>query len=47
VSEDLKKQSLNKIIKLVYFQKWIGGKESKNSGTDFYIEFEAPLSPRY
>lgn len=41
--EDLKNRFPQK-IKSVYFQKWIGGKESKNSGTDFYIEFEAPLS---
>jgi hypothetical protein len=30
--------------KLVYFQKWIGGKESKTAEQIFYIEFEAPLS---
>ena len=30
-------------IKSVYFQKWIGGKEPKESGTAFYIEFETPL----
>jgi hypothetical protein len=32
--EDLKNRFPQK-IKSVYFQKWIGGKESKNSGTDF------------
>ncbi|SHM89714.1 hypothetical protein [Flavobacterium xinjiangense] len=31
-------------IKSVYFQKRVDIKEAKNSGTDFYIEFEAPLS---
>jgi hypothetical protein len=31
-------------IKSVYFQKWIGGKESKTAEQIFYIEFEAPLS---
>jgi hypothetical protein len=31
-------------IKSVYFQKWIGGKEPKEVGTNFYIEFGAPLS---
>jgi hypothetical protein len=41
--EDLK-TSLPQKIKSVYFQKWIGGKEPKESGTAFYIEFEAPLS---
>lgn len=31
-------------IKSVYFQKRVDIKEPKNSATDFYIEFEAPLS---
>jgi hypothetical protein len=31
-------------IKSVYFQKRVDTKEAKNSGTDFYIEFEEPLS---
>lgn len=31
-------------IKSVYVQRWTDGKEPKASRTDFYIEFEAPLS---
>ncbi|MDI1305350.1 MAG: hypothetical protein PSX42_10980 [bacterium] len=31
-------------IKSVYLQKRVDIKEAKNSGTDFYIEFEEPLS---
>jgi hypothetical protein len=31
-------------IKSVYFQKRVDIKEAKNSGTDFYIKFEEPLS---
>lgn len=31
-------------IKSVYFQKRVDIKEAKNSGIDFYIEFEEPLS---
>jgi hypothetical protein len=31
-------------IKSVYFQKKVDIKEAKNSETDFYIEFEEPLS---
>jgi hypothetical protein len=38
------KTSFPQKIKSVYFQKWIGGKEPKESGTAFYIEFETPLS---
>ena len=38
------KTSFPQKIKSVYFQKWIDSKESKGSGTDFYIEFETPLS---
>lgn len=38
------KTSFPQKIKSVYYQKWIGVKEPKNSGTDFHIEFEAPLS---
>jgi hypothetical protein len=41
--EDMKTNFPQK-IKSVYFQKWIDGKEPKESGTDFYIEFETPLS---
>ncbi|MFE3868345.1 hypothetical protein ACFX5E_09710 [Flavobacterium sp. LS2P90] len=41
--EDIK-ISFPQKIKSVYYQKWIDLKESKGSGTFFYIEFEAPLS---
>ncbi len=41
--EDMK-TSFPQKIKSVYFQKWIDGKEPKEVGTAFYIEFEEPLS---
>jgi hypothetical protein len=41
--EDLKNRFPQK-IKSVYFQKWIGGKESKTAEQIFYIEFEASFS---
>jgi uncharacterized protein (DUF2267 family) len=31
-------------IKSIYVQKWIGGQELTGSGTNFYIEFQKPLS---
>ena len=39
-----KKTKFPQKIKSVYFQKKVDIKEAKNSGTDFYIEFEEPLS---
>ena len=41
--EDIK-TSFPQKIKSVYYQKWIDGKEPKERGTDFYIEFEVALS---
>jgi hypothetical protein len=31
-------------IAAVYYQHWVGGQELSGSGTDFYIEFKAPLA---